>query len=722
MRAYKHPIVRARTMATRAAPPRPGNIVVVQKPGPGAPRSVFPYANIGDAASFPPVHATRGAYASLTQEAVDVVARETTRAVQHTLSEGAAKHAEHSIAYVHFSLAYSPQYAVVSNVAHATAMRAYATAAAAQQSNLVMYYPRSDGNLDNYAAQLAGPALTRAQRFTVATSLAMQTCNAVAFLHNRGCVHGDIKPANILYYHHDGASLAADAVAEGAAAAAGSVTVPVVMLADNDGIGVQTYANKPPHNAPVLIGTPNYSGPEWPQFLEYSPATNKIAGKRADTLKQSPSADLWALGCVVYYIYTHESFAAAIRKQCGATVGSIHRWMAANATWSAVPAHRARIQKISGEGTVGRLFASAVHPSVQDATIRSLVRRRLTEVYKAQGGVSDDAIDSAAGIICGLLAVNHRARASAHSAKTRFARIVLRNRVGPGAWECYSKYVQHTRWSMLADPVFNPIAMLRGPRAYLFAEAVLKIRALAYNKRDGGAHVTFGTLINTRRAGRPDPFSAHMPGAPQAGPGTRSKTTRVVVAAVVLRMFAYMASVVATTGTYTDDDIMSAALVAVALEASMLIGTDVMTDILCVAGADANVIGGTWGAHLTSVLAFSMHETVAYNAVTATTAYILTLAPEYIGDATRDDGVPGVDASVMLDYAPHVELYSDTLVDVIAEHALRVPPYSIIALHALAGGTPGFQFQTDATNAVEVVRHALRSVASLREEGEGEYV
>lgn len=150
--------------------------------------------------------------------------------------------------------------------------------------------------------------LTRAASFSEAEAakLARQIISAVAYLHENGIVHCDLKPSNILVLEkQDEASRQSkEKAGENKDANGSGMAIKIADFGLSQSIGVRGSENS---KLTDVCGTPEYFAPELADIALNRSATDasKEATAAASELEDDgkgygPPLDCWAVGCIVY--------------------------------------------------------------------------------------------------------------------------------------------------------------------------------------------------------------------------------------------------------------------------------------------------------------------------------------------------------------------------------------------------------------------------------------
>ena len=240
-----------------------------------------------------------------------------------------------------------------------------------------------------------------------------------------------------------------------------------------------------------------------------------------------------------------------------------------------------------------------------------------------------------------------------------------------------------SKWTALSDPMFNPIASLRGDDVRLFAGAVDDIRAAGCS--GGGGAATLDAM-----AADPRTVSSQMRdimderGAPNNG----RTYSLFAMSAVASRMYTAAATIIAATHTWAAADAYVTAVVAVALESGGLLSEDAVVRILvCMfRGARGPTNAATWAQAVLGVLNSGVAQRMGFNVLTASPMTVLTLARDF---AARQPGAA----------PPREHPFND------ADHAnqlrafvFRASAHDIVRMHVLAtdhfGGDAASEYAT----------------------------
>ncbi len=141
--------------------------------------------------------------------------------------------------------------------------------------------------------------LTRFSTFSEgqAMKLGRQIVSAVAYLHEHGVVHCDLKPSNILVAE------AMDALAE-----RGDMTVKIAdfglsqWLHSARGEASDGAEARRPQKLTEVCGTPDYFAPELAELAQCSDTSSLslLIGEEGSNQEYGPPLDCWAVGCILY--------------------------------------------------------------------------------------------------------------------------------------------------------------------------------------------------------------------------------------------------------------------------------------------------------------------------------------------------------------------------------------------------------------------------------------
>ena len=147
--------------------------------------------------------------------------------------------------------------------------------------------------------------LARASTFSEAEAakLARQIISAVAYLHENGIVHCDLKPSNILVLekHDEVSRLSKEKVGESKEANSAGMNIKIADFGLSQSLGVR---GGPGEKLTDVCGTPDYFAPELADIALNRSATE--ASREADSELEDdgkgygPPLDCWAVGCIVY--------------------------------------------------------------------------------------------------------------------------------------------------------------------------------------------------------------------------------------------------------------------------------------------------------------------------------------------------------------------------------------------------------------------------------------